>query len=113
MCPPGCQLDVLISRARSAVADVLEETPMKQARVLRDERNGSPQTFLRDFTNVLVVDANGAFGHIVHAQQQAHKGGFAGAARSHKADALPCRDLELEGCDDVTRMLGLVLGGCV
>ena len=44
---------------------------------MRDERNGSSQTFLRDFTNVLVIDANGAFGHIVHAQQQAHKGGFA------------------------------------
>ncbi len=86
---------------------------MKQARVLRDERDGSSQALLRDFTNVLVIDADGPFDHIVHAQQQAHEGGLAGAARSHEADALPCRDGQLKGFDDIASMPGLVFGGRV
>ena len=92
MGPPRRQLDFLISRARPAVPDVLEKTAMKQVRVLRDERYGSPEALLSDLTNVLAVDADGAFVHIVHAQQQAHEGGFAGAARPHEADALPRRE---------------------
>src|ERR1700728_1975136 len=104
MCPPSCQHDFLVSRARSAVPDVLEKTTMKQGRVLWDERYGSSEALLRDFTNVLVIDADGSFGHIVHAQQQAHQRGFAGAAWSHEADALPCWDGELKGFDDVASM---------
>src|ERR1700722_5964606 len=90
MCPPSCQLDFIIGRAPSAVADVLEKTTMKQIRVLWYERYGSSEALLRDFTNVLIIDADGSLVHIVHAQQKAHKSGFAGAARAHEADALPC-----------------------
>src|ERR1700691_3913804 len=110
MRPPRCQLDFVISRVRSAIPDVLEKTAMKQVRVLRYERYGSSEALLRDLTNVLGVDANGAFVHIVHAQQQAHERGFTGAARPDESDALPRRDGELEGFDDIARMPGSVLG---
>src|SRR5580704_9097580 len=113
MCPPSRQFDLVIGCVRSAVADVLEKTPMEQVRVLRDERYGSPNAPLGYFTNVSVIDADGPFDHIVHAQQQAHQGGFAGAARSHEADSLPCRDGELKGFDDVASMPGPVFGGSI
>ena len=111
MCPPSRQLDLFIGRARPAVANVLEKTAMEQARVLWDERNGSSKTLLCDLPNVLVIDADSALDYIVHAQQQAHQCGFAGAARPHEADALPRRDGQLEGFDDVASMPRLVLGG--
>ena len=43
--------------------------PMEQVRVLRDERDGASQALLRDFTNILAVDANRAFVHVVHAHE--------------------------------------------
>src|SRR3984885_16147630 len=110
MCPPCCQLDFVIGRTRSAVADVFAKTPMKQVRVLRYECYGPSEALLRDLTNVLVVDANGALVHIVHAQQQAHESGFPGAARPDESDALPRRDGQLKGFDDIASMPCSFLG---
>src|SRR5579862_6185408 len=113
MCPTSRQFDFFIGCARSAVADVLEKAAMKQARVLWNERYGPSQTLLRDLANVLIIDADGALGDVVHAQQQTHQCGFAGAARPYEADALPRGNGQLEGFDDVASVPGLVLGGCV
>src|ERR1700733_5533809 len=109
--PPGCHLDCLVGRTRSAIPDILHETAMKQGRVLWDESYGSSQALLGDFTNILLIDADGPLYHVVHAQQKAHERGFSGATRPHESDALPCRDGQLEVLDDIASMPRL--GRCV
>jgi hypothetical protein len=78
--------------------------------VLRDQRNRSAQAFLRDLAQILAVDADRAFGHVMHAHQQAHQRGFARAARAYETHALTCWNRQLEILHDVARSLSFVLG---
>ena len=69
------------------------------------------QTLLGDLANVLAIDADRALGHVVHAHQQAHQRGLAGAARPDQSDALSCGNGQLEVLDHVAQAALLVRTG--
>ena len=95
--------DLLGRRPRPAVADVLEEAPVEEARVLRNEGERTAQARLRHVADILPVDADRAGRHVVHPHQQPHESGLARAARADEAQPLTRRNEELEVLDDVPR----------
>ena len=78
----------------AAEAQVVLDRAVEQVGVLRDHGDHAADRVGIERAQILAADADGAGLRIVQAQQQAHDGGFAGAAGADDADALAGGDGE-------------------
>jgi len=94
-------LHLLRRRTGTAIGDVVADGVVEEHRVLRHHADAGAQALLRHVADVLPVDADRTFGHVVEAEQQAADGGFSGARRPHDGEALAARNRERDVVQDL------------
>ncbi len=75
----------------AAITDVLHHRGGEQERILQDDAQLLAQRRLLQAADVVAVDGDAAFIHIVEAAEQADDGGFAGTGGAHEGDGLARR----------------------
>ena len=69
---------------------------IEQRGILRNERNGRAQTFLRNFGNILAVNGNFAFLNIVITRQKLDQRRFSGTGTSDQSDFFARRNMQIK-----------------
>lgn len=75
--------DVLLAGVRTAIGNVVGNRIVEEHRILRHDADRAAQGRLRDITNILTIDQDGALVDIIKTKQQPRERGFAGAAVTH------------------------------
>src|SRR5262249_32070734 len=78
------------------VADVLEQTAMKEVRILRYQAQLRVQRVLRHAADIVAVDQDLPALRVVQAQDQADEGGLPGPGEPDQAYTLPGRDRDTQ-----------------
>src|SRR5690606_28010831 len=90
------------ARAAATVSNVVADRIVEQDRVLGDDADLRPQTFLRDFLDVLPVDQDATLPRIVEAEQQPADGRLAGARRTDDRDVRSRWHVEAQAVEDLS-----------
>lgn len=81
--------------------DVEPDRGVGEHAVLRHEPDRRPEAPLAHVTHVGPVDAHGALGRVVHAEQEARQGALARAGRADERDRLPGGHVERDALEHV------------
>src|ERR1051326_2779957 len=88
LCPTRRFNDLLFGRTRAAVPDVFPNCGREQQRILKHNRDLSPQTFLRNLPNITSIKNYGAVGGIVKTRHETEGCPLAGAGPACQSDDL-------------------------
>ena len=96
----GRRFDLGLSRAGTAIADVVADRVVEQHRVLRHDADGLAQAGLGDAADVLAVDGDAPAADIVEAVQQPRQRALAGSGGTDHCHSLAGRHLEADAVQD-------------
>ena len=103
----GRQRDLICSRVRPRIGDVLADAAVEQGRVLGDRGDGAAQTALRDVGDVLAIDDDAAGLQVVEALDQLDEGRLARAGGTDQGDAL-ARDNAVQMLEPLSSLATLI-----
>jgi hypothetical protein len=93
---PGGRFDLFHRRFRMSVADVLLDRLREQRRILQHDAEGGAQILHAVFAQVMAVEADAAFTHIIETRQQVDQRGLARAGRTDDGDLGAGRDVQAD-----------------
>ncbi len=93
---PRSALDLGLRRTGPRIGNVFREAAMKQDGLLLNDRNLRTQRGLRGLRDILAIDRDAAFRHVVEPLNQLHERGLARTGMTHEPDALTRSDAHVQ-----------------
>ena len=96
LCRFGRGLHFFIACCRLTVTNVVANIVVKQHGVLRHDANTGTNRVLGQVANVLTINSNGTFAHVVKSVQQTRQRGFSAAGMSNNGQGFSRINLETD-----------------
>src|SRR3989344_7940737 len=100
MCALCSRQNLFVRGIAPSIQNILFERPVKEERLLRNERDSIPQALLRHGGNILTVYGDASACDIVKSEQQPRDGGLSRSRRTDKCHLFSSRDAKRELVED-------------
>ena len=92
--------DILNTRARLAIGDILSNRPVEEEGLLQHDANMLSEVLEGDIFDIDAIHGQRPAVDLVKSTEQVHRGRLAGAATANQANHLTCLDIKINALED-------------